>query len=881
LEIESDAEEIETDVSVAAVTGSGSSESELLDEDTAPWSITADDEVPVESELSTEEPVIEEEPTAVETPETEASLEQAPEAVSEPDETVIQEPESEGFDLNDPDAAMAWLEGLAEKQGAAADQLTSNPDDRPETPEWLKESVEGAQSSGDIPTYEPTETVEGLKRPLEEAADLIDEVEPLPEVPEIEVSAESEEVAEAISTDEIPDWLQDLKPEGEIPSETDEEAPVPEMDEAVDQVSEPSVMTEEVPDWLSEPESEEEMGVQEAVAQDTIEGIIEEPVDDITEWLSSLDAEDTDAEAAPGLTEADIAELEAIDISEDDTAPVAVRTEVPAVEEPPVQETIIAELVPDETEEEPASETVVQEQVEAGLDLEDPDAAMAWLESLAERQGVDAEQLTTSPEDRPDTPDWLMDSVEEAQSSGDIPTYEPTETVEGLAQPATEYAETTGEGEPALEVPETEDDQKLPELVELDETEETIAAAEIPEWLQEIELEPEAEGGFDESPTDEISSEAALTIDEPKAESTPEEALEIEEPSEEMDEVPEPASLDATMISQDIPDWLQDLESDQVEDEIVPEETVSAEDTVAEETSGPDTIPDWLLEPEEEIDLQPEEPEPSDEEITPEPEVQNVVDETVLVQEPVEAEFEEIDTGVGSDEVPEWLQEPEEETEEALEWTLESDTASEPSESETEPEPLSAEIDEVEISQAQTVISNRALAELAEAPDELLDINTASLSELEDLPGIGFVLAQSIINFREENGPFNDVEDLEQVDGIGSTMREQLTNWIQVVAEPVPEAADEKREPESEDEATLFDGQKDIHAGDISAALEKFDGLIQKDLFLEEIIQTLSQTLSQETGDSPTWEVLGDAYMRNGQLQEALEAYGRAEELLE
>ena len=48
-----------------------------------------------------------------------------------------------------------------------------------------------------------------------------------------------------------------------------------------------------------------------------------------------------------------------------------------------------------------------------------------------------------------------------------------------------------------------------------------------------------------------------------------------------------------------------------------------------------------------------------------------------------------------------------------------------------------------------------------------LDLNTATAEELADLPGIGPVLAEAILNWRAEHGDFSAPEDLLQVPGIG------------------------------------------------------------------------------------------------------------------
>ena len=59
-----------------------------------------------------------------------------------------------------------------------------------------------------------------------------------------------------------------------------------------------------------------------------------------------------------------------------------------------------------------------------------------------------------------------------------------------------------------------------------------------------------------------------------------------------------------------------------------------------------------------------------------------------------------------------------------------------------------------------------------------VNINTAGVDELDSLPGIGPVLAQRIVDWRTENGPFTDAAQLLEVDGIGQTVLESIQDFI-------------------------------------------------------------------------------------------------------
>ena len=67
----------------------------------------------------------------------------------------------------------------------------------------------------------------------------------------------------------------------------------------------------------------------------------------------------------------------------------------------------------------------------------------------------------------------------------------------------------------------------------------------------------------------------------------------------------------------------------------------------------------------------------------------------------------------------------------------------------------------------------------AELPQKI-DINRAEPWLLEALPGIGEVLAQRIVDYRSENGPFRRIEDLLKVSGIGPATFEKIKDYITV-----------------------------------------------------------------------------------------------------
>ncbi len=68
----------------------------------------------------------------------------------------------------------------------------------------------------------------------------------------------------------------------------------------------------------------------------------------------------------------------------------------------------------------------------------------------------------------------------------------------------------------------------------------------------------------------------------------------------------------------------------------------------------------------------------------------------------------------------------------------------------------------------------------AGSPHTLIDLNTATVAQLDELPGIGPVLAQRILDWRAQNGRFSTVDELGEVSGIGEKVLARLRPLVRV-----------------------------------------------------------------------------------------------------
>lgn len=131
----------------------------------------------------------------------------------------------------------------------------------------------------------------------------------------------------------------------------------------------------------------------------------------------------------------------------------------------------------------------------------------------------------------------------------------------------------------------------------------------------------------------------------------------------------------------------------------------------------------------------------------------------------------------------------------------------------------------------QTEPAQPDAAELAfpeEAEPEIsypLDLNAATAEELETLPGVGAILAERIVSYREAVGGFQALEELQQVNGIGSGIYSQIAPYLFIIGElqtispesELPEATDAAA-PELEPETAPESASASIPRLDINIA---------------------------------------------------------------
>jgi len=741
----------------------------------------------------------------------------------------------------DMDAAFAWLEGLAAKQGAD-EALFSAPEDRPEAPpDWVTASVEEIPPLAE--SASPEDAEEAL--PAEEIPDWLQEAQAVEVTGEEELEATADELeTEALPAEEIPNWLQEARAvDGEVEGELESAEALP---------------AEEIPDWLQEVQAVE-VGVEEVLeaAADELETEAL-PAEEIPDWLQEVQT----VEVAAGE------ELEAEAAEASDLWPV--QPETPEQSEPEMAIAAADDWLADlETPVEEGDTRPGRTMLATTLEIEPP-----------------VEELEPTPVGA--LPDWLRTVAHETEEA---PAAEP-----GLeeAQPEEELAELfeqpAADAEPAsawemLEVPAQEAESLESPLLEEPEPDEAFAklfaepveeAAPAPDWLAgaaEAQEVPELE----ELEAEETLAEVGTGALAPEAEGAPEAVIENATVAE-MPDFGE--DMEAAFA------WLEGLAAKQGADEAL----------FTAPEARPEAPPEWVTDSVEEIapfaegaspeDLEQELPAfVADEVSEVELRSETGLEELELEEAPLEgAETGEaelpVEPGLGGLELEATPAAAAEELDVTAAWQDVEDFV--PFEDEVEEEveaapELPAWLQEVEQTRTEAGEVEEWTPPAEVLPREPLDLNQAGLVDLERLPGIGFTMAQKILAQRDETGPFSSVMDLGQIPGITPDTLQEIEGLV-TVTPPAPRITAPHLHVEGPED--LLAARQAFMNGDVIGALEQYGVLIRKRRFLPDILRDLQGAVEANPNEPEFWQALGDAYLRDDQVQPALEAYTRVEELL-
>ena len=739
-----------------------------------------------------------------------------------------------GTSTEEQDDAMAWLEGLASRHGARPEELVTDPETRKEIePEWVQKAKE-------VGAGQPAVAAEG---PVEETA------APAEDLPEF---LAEEPVEETVApTEDLPDFLAE-----ELVEET--VAPVEEL---------PEFLTEEAGEPAIEPEPE--------AAFDAIDtgslGASAEEQDDAMAWLEGLAAKHgakpeelvTDPEARketePEWVQQAKAGAEQVPVAAEEPVEetVASAEDLPEflAEEPideavkpagdlpefltekPVEEAVepaeeLPEFLTEETEEPTGGEPAVAfDKIDTGslgASAEEQDDAMAWLEGLASKHGAKPEELVTDPGTRKETaPEWV-------QKASQVSAEEPA-TGEPPAQPPAE------EAEPQMPFSE--------ESMQFEDTDETGI------WLRDLGEEagfaeeegaaqPEAKGDFTDWLSGLEAEEAEQAIASqvetvPEAEAAPESAGEAES---------------------DLPDWLRSIEKESPE--AVSEEMSAGEREVQVEKIDINTA--------------------SIDELAKLPGIGDLLAQNIVAQREAYGSFSSINdlrgvAGIGdatiedlrglafvggmepekgADEVdlPSWLAGLEGEAGEIPAEPAAADDLPDwlRGEAEMEPEPAQPESTSSMDWKPLDAAEEPVQAEEAPAPEPEPEVEEQPAPEPPPAP---------VESKPEPTTPAPPEREAYREPVTRS--RSGMTGMLSAAQDPA-----------------LTQAQNELSRGNIPGAMENYSKLIKKGKMLEEIIFDLREALYRYPVEVAILQTLGDAYMRANRLQEALDSYTKAEELL-
>lgn len=785
-----------------------------------------------------------------------------------------------------------WLQDLGEP--TAADKTPANdqlPDIEPEEASEADLDEEGISNLGvaaalttaaglldleqgdEEPAQEQvSETVEELQPEeamTEEMPDWLQElgsIEDEPMVGSIEseglVETELSDLDEPLAAAEIPEWLQSLEPQAEEQSiltpddkALREKTSLPEFEEEIEPATAPTSHEAESSDWV--PEMEEMEMIQGAPA-DLVETSAPSESksledDEAFAWLENL-------AAGQGAEEAML-------LSPDERRETPPEWILSEAEEEHTREgqgkivagltgaALIATAITDNTEDELDVNTSEEITGKSAVEPETPSLEEEYISPEAEEplEGVqtDSEHIEREPAESGEMPSVPVPQITSEIESAEEMLFFPLETARSDEQPII-----LDEG------PISEEDTK-PRAVKTDMAGAVATIAVAASAIASVEEEKETISAPMEGVEEAMPGEPESIGDHPQ----------LEETAELVDEAPMTHGDQAKPIAAGvvIPEedeafaWLESLAARQGAEEALllapedrqetPPEWVVQEAAEAEEATSEDSVdetelPDWLQATSEGIpDTEPvAETDTSGTDWQEEP--AKIVEETSEDEESISL----------APELPNWLEGIEDEQTESgpASWDASEESLD-----------IVEEIEEIPDKASETFL------EAATAP--AIDLNDAGLVDLERLPGVGFIRAQAILDYRQQHGPFQEVDELLLVDGITPEMLLEVKQQLRVGGEEETPAVEL---PMEDHEILLVQARNALVQGDIPLAISRYGILIEKKQMLPEVITDLNEALYRFPIDVSIWEALGDAQMHSGHLQDALNAYTKAEEYL-
>ncbi|MCJ7734303.1 MAG: helix-hairpin-helix domain-containing protein, partial [Anaerolineales bacterium] len=174
-------------------------------------------------------------------------------------------------------------------------------------------------------------------------------------------------------------------------------------------------------------------------------------------------------------------------------------------------------------------------------------------------------------------------------------------------------------------------------------------------------------------------------------------------------------------------------------------------------------------------------------------------------------------------------------------------------------------------------------ADTPKTTNATIDLNKAAISQLESILGISYQVAKGIVTYREKHGPYQKLDDLLNVPEITDAQTIEILKPEVVIqdvkAEPEP-AERPKPLADIPAEDRLTKARSLVNESKLEEALKQYDVLIKKKKSVDLIIEDLIQISTDHPLDIYVIKTLGDAYMRVDKLDQALEAYSKAEDLL-